>query len=360
VAEYQNLSGRLWSLTTRISHENRIQFHGSGQGALMLYLRYRHCNACQWVNVYDDYTRNIAGVERALDQVNSIQESRDGSWHEEARFTIYDETTDVEASVIVGSETSPAKVYLTNLLAALRTELVFDERWLSEPYISALSVRYQNPDGSERGSSLSPRISNFIEGLKEHSVIYDRCTYFVIHGRDTPFSQTILTVKNGVITYALPAPSLSHLPALAPPSNDKEPEIMTTSTPIAPESRPADMMAKISITREKSSNKLVLSVDAKPLHDLLESIGVAIGADGNYKERPVASFSTVERGVISTELLLRRQYPVNVNLSGVYPRPPTVQQLQELCGSAHAQIRTILQHYQPIDISVTISKRLVK
>jgi len=193
-----------------------------------------------------------------------------------------------------------------------------------------------------------------VEGARVRSERNPNHTYYLVY---TPSDSVVISFKAGEIVDAPPCPH-AFLSPISPVAAPESPEFMP-NTPGIEIPRHPDMMAKIGITRCKTTNKLLLSVDAKPLHDLLDSIGCAVDAENAYKDRPSASFSTVERETISTELLLRRQYPTTISLSGIYRTPPSIQQLRDLCGSAHAQIRKILQHYQPIDISVTINKKIL-
>lgn len=115
----------------------------------------------------------------------------------------------------------------------------------------------------------------------------------------------------------------------------------------------------INIKVGRPNGKLTLFVDAKGLHDTLDSIGVE--HDGTmYKDRPASSYSVANNSyVISTETLLRREYPAKFDLSAVYTNPPGFPKLKQLCESAYEQARKILEHYQPIDISVDIQKKIL-
>jgi hypothetical protein len=104
--------------------------------------------------------------------------------------------------------------------------------------------------------------------------------------------------------------------------------------------------------------KLVLAINARALHNLLDSVGCKAGGEA-YADGPSAAFSTISQNKMSTRLLLLKQYPVQVALGHHYSRPPSYAELKELCESAHAAVRAILMHYQPVDIHYTIHK-LVK
>lgn len=141
-------------------------------------------------------------------------------------------------------------------------------------------------------------------------------------------------------------------------------------------------MIRVGIRR--INNKLHLLVNAKEFHDELDKIGVA--HDGaRYLDRPASSATVATSNfVMSPEVLLRRDYkdveftemvpengtmvkttrkvPVTASfdLSGLWTSPPGMPQLKKLCESAHDVARKILEHYQPIDISVEIHKKIVK
>lgn len=116
-------------------------------------------------------------------------------------------------------------------------------------------------------------------------------------------------------------------------------------------------MVKIGIARKLG--KVTLTVDAKGLHDVLDTLGVP--HSGNmYSDRPRANEAVLNRstGVISTEVLLRREYPATFDLSGVFTEPPNPSMFQRIGDSGYDQVRKVLEHYQPIDINVTISKKI--
>lgn len=127
----------------------------------------------------------------------------------------------------------------------------------------------------------------------------------------------------------------------------------TTDTATAATTLP-DALVDIRVGRHEG--RLTLEISAKPLHDLLDSMG-AKTSGSMYTDRPSVSYTAVSNsGKMSTELLLKREYPVRVALSGCFDRPPTHQQLKALCESGHQAVNTILSHYQPVDIRYTIVK----
>lgn len=122
-------------------------------------------------------------------------------------------------------------------------------------------------------------------------------------------------------------------------------------------------MINVSIKREKG--QLMLFVDAKDFHEELDAIGCSYTNDsdgvGVYDHAPpVVAIVADSRFQMSTNCLLRREYPAKFSLAGLWANIPTNAQLTALCESAYAAGRKILDHYQPIDISIEIQKKLVK
>jgi hypothetical protein len=143
-------------------------------------------------------------------------------------------------------------------------------------------------------------------------------------------------------------------PMPTPPPTPTENSVITE----APTPTPTQLI-KLAIKRNKSDSRLMLTIDAKPLHDILDSIGCTADSSGSYRDRPSADFRIVNNNRLSTELFLKRVYPYEVNLTGIFSTPPTVARLREICETALDAVRKILDHYQPIDISYTIHKRIV-
>lgn len=117
-------------------------------------------------------------------------------------------------------------------------------------------------------------------------------------------------------------------------------------------------MIKTRITREEG--KLMLVVDAKEFHETLDSLGVAHDGE-KYLHRPAADTSIANRRFeMSTECLLTRKWPAKFELAGIWSTPPTNANLTALCASAIPAARKILDHYQPIDISIEIQKKIIR
>ena len=116
-------------------------------------------------------------------------------------------------------------------------------------------------------------------------------------------------------------------------------------------------LVDVTIVRSKPTNRLSLQISAKPLHDYLESIGVETRGN-EFVDQPATSFNVVNGEMLSTKLFLRREYPVTVDLSSIFRDPPTPQRLLNVARSANAVVKSILAHYQPVDIKISIHKRV--
>lgn len=118
--------------------------------------------------------------------------------------------------------------------------------------------------------------------------------------------------------------------------------------------------AMVSIKINRVGGRVIMAVDAKGLHDVLDGIGVATNEGGErYADRPRADHAVLNRAtnILSTEVFLRRQYPATFDLSALFNDPPNPGVFQRIGDSAYEQVRKVLEHYQPIDISVSITKK---
>lgn len=116
----------------------------------------------------------------------------------------------------------------------------------------------------------------------------------------------------------------------------------------------------IDVSIKRDAGKLMLVVNAKDFHSELDRIGCA-HQDGMYLNRPATNVAVASnRFEMSTECLLKREYPAKFDLSGLFTNIPTTAQLKSLCESAYAAGRKILDHYQPIDINIHIQKKIIK
>lgn len=142
-------------------------------------------------------------------------------------------------------------------------------------------------------------------------------------------------------------------------------------------------MIKVGIYR--IDNRLKLLVNAKEFHAELDKIGVA-KSNTEYLDQPSAAATVATSNFqLSPKTLLTCQYKdveilkvkkndsgeyssekVSVpttgvfDLSGLWSTPPSFEQLKRLCASAEPVARKILEHYQPIDISIEIQKKVLK
>lgn len=162
-------------------------------------------------------------------------------------------------------------------------------------------------------------------------------------------------------------------------------EYQTDSAIVGLKFTPTGEKKMIKIGVQRLAGKLTLVVNARDFHTELDKIGVA-HKDGAYIDGPASSVSVATSAfVVSPLVLLKRDYrdielprmvkneagemvktvvktPVSAtyDLSGIWGNPPSFEQLKKLCNSANEVARKILEHYQPIDISVEIHKRVVK
>ena len=150
---------------------------------------------------------------------------------------------------------------------------------------------------------------------------------------------------------------------------------------------PGDLVPMIKVGCRRIGGKLHLLVNAKEFHDELDKIGVAHNTVEYLDQPATASQVATSAFQLSPRVLLRRDYrdvevvemkaadapdkpltkevvkmPITgmFDLSGVFAAPPSIEQLKKLCNSAYDTARKILEHYQPIDISVEIQKKLIK
>lgn len=144
----------------------------------------------------------------------------------------------------------------------------------------------------------------------------------------------------------------------------------------------AKNMIKVGVKRVQG--KLCLLVNAKEFHEQLDEIGCT-HTNNKYNDAPATANSvSSSTHQMSTNVLLLRDYkdvevveskkvgdavekntikvPVTacIDLSQVWSNPPSFDNLKKLCNSANDAARKILEHYQPIDISVEIHKKVVK
>ena len=148
-------------------------------------------------------------------------------------------------------------------------------------------------------------------------------------------------------------------------TTSQEVTVPTVPTPVnaafvVPESSQAsqapNLLVDVGISRSKPTNRLELVVNAKALHDHLDLIGVP-HTGGVYQDQPETN-RVLSGSSLSTSPFLRREYPLRIDLTGVFTTPPTRSRLAALCRTAHDAVRRVLEHYQPVDIRVSIHKRV--
>ena len=135
-----------------------------------------------------------------------------------------------------------------------------------------------------------------------------------------------------------------------------------TPTPLpASAINPAERMVHVAVKRDTTNgSRLFLYVDAKKLHETLTSLGVP-KTGTRFDNRPASRQSVADASFnLSTEVFLNAEYPAKYDLSAVFANPPSLANLKKLCNSSFEAVRKILEHYQPIDISVEIQKKAVR
>lgn len=183
--------------------------------------------------------------------------------------------------------------------------------------------------------------------------------YEFIIGRLDTFDRTDLAPIDsntpGVLLYrpAGTADNLHPEPILYPPY---APATVNPTTEL--DKTKGTKMIDVGIKRE--AGKLMLVVNAADFHSELDKIG-CVHAGDKYLNGPSANSSVASsRFEMSTKCLLKREYPAKFDLTGIWTTIPTTAQLNALCESAYAAGRKILDHYQPIDISIHIQKKILK
>ena len=152
-----------------------------------------------------------------------------------------------------------------------------------------------------------------------------------------------------------PTPASILPTTLSPNWKTMPPTTMPTTTEQDPTHAP---LVSVNIKRGEGS-ALTLYIDATELHAMLTRIGVPSDERG-FLDKPGAAYGVSSPDFkLSTDVLLRKQYPARIKLSEVFSTPPSYTQLKRLAESSTDAIRRILEHYQPIDISINISKKLV-
>lgn len=114
------------------------------------------------------------------------------------------------------------------------------------------------------------------------------------------------------------------------------------------------MQVKVKFLRQ--AGRATLSLDATQLHEYLDALGIEKGADGVYKDQPYSEYGEIDtyRNRLSMKLLLKPGVQT-VNLGDHYSQPVGVDRLNALADSTGDVVRSIVDHYRPIEISVVIN-----
>lgn len=117
------------------------------------------------------------------------------------------------------------------------------------------------------------------------------------------------------------------------------------------------MQVKMKFRRE--SGKAILSLDATDLHTYLRELGVT-ETDGKFQDGPHSDYEEIDtyNTKISPRLLLKSG-PQTVEISRLFNRPMTLDQLTRLSDSAKGVVEEVVNHYRPIEISVVIAGKKV-
>jgi hypothetical protein len=120
----------------------------------------------------------------------------------------------------------------------------------------------------------------------------------------------------------------------------------------------------VNISFKKKDGHTLMVVDARELQAILDSLG-AVHRDGRYMDRPVFNNQVVDAAThkLSSEVFLIRpgsggSLP-EFDLTAVYNRPISKANLETLGESAEGVVRMILDHYQAVDITVDLRKKVV-
>lgn len=106
----------------------------------------------------------------------------------------------------------------------------------------------------------------------------------------------------------------------------------------------------------RQSGRATLSIDATELHDYLRQLGVALNTENTaFVDPPANDYPEIDtyRNRISPKLLLRIG-PQSVKLGDHYRAPIGMDLLNTLADSIGDVVRTVVDHYRPIEISVVV------
>lgn len=126
--------------------------------------------------------------------------------------------------------------------------------------------------------------------------------------------------------------------------------------PECPVTIPNPPMVDVAIKRLPGAGVgLTLTINAQPLHNLLDGMGVP-RMGSSYQDLPREETSTVDIRTlcVSTHALLKRTYPVTIQLRDVINEPISHAKLLTIAASVKGQTQRILDHYRPVDIRTRV------
>lgn len=119
------------------------------------------------------------------------------------------------------------------------------------------------------------------------------------------------------------------------------------------------MQVKIKFVR--LNGRASLTVDATELHDYLRTLGVGLNADGTeLADQPYSEYQEIDtyRVRVAARLLLKLGLQT-VNLGDHFRNPVGIDTLNTLSESVGEVVRSVVDHYRPIEISVVITGKKV-
>lgn len=194
-------------------------------------------------------------------------------------------------------------------------------------------------------------LNNF--NFRARNTITNSTVYLVYNGETDNEALEYIQLEN--------TSSNNYSSTISTPTEETMPQPAQTDLPLQPlqhTHEPAPLVS-VNITRHKPTHRLILQINAKPLHDLLDAIGVPHD-HGVYTERPSSSIRIASGNTLSTEIFLKREYPVTIDLSTVLTAPVAHSRLEELANSSQAAVAKILEFYQPVDIQISVVPKAVK
>jgi hypothetical protein len=115
------------------------------------------------------------------------------------------------------------------------------------------------------------------------------------------------------------------------------------------------MQVKVKFIRRPGQGAAI-TIDASELHAFLDEQGVPKDAAGNYADPPRDDYELINtyRHKISPRALTRPGVQT-INLADHYSSPVGPEVLESLANSVGAVVRSVVDHYRPIEISVIVT-----